>query len=46
MKWIACTPSVTLVWRYFGTATAKHCVVDQNLPICKIDGCLTRTRKD
>ena len=30
------------VWRYFGMETDEHCVVkDVDLPVCKIDGCLT-----
>ena len=33
------------VWRYFGIETDEHGVVkDVHLPMCKIDGCLTRVK--
>ena len=33
------------VWRYFGMETDEHGVVkDVDLPVCKIDGCLTRVK--
>ena len=34
------------VWRYFGMETDEHGVVKDvvDLPVCKIDGCLTRVK--
>ena len=33
------------VWRYFGMETDEHGVVkDVDLPVCKIEGCLTRVK--